>query len=59
MRESKFGQESYGRPKLTQPIRKGVRKFGHTLVCHSAQDFAVPEHSVQSQTVPKPPETSL
>ena len=30
MSESEFGGESYGRLKLTRPIHKGVRKFGHT-----------------------------
>ena len=59
MRKSKFGRESYGRPKLMRPIHKGVRKFGHTPVCHSAQDFVVPEHSVRSWTVPKPRKTGL
>ena len=44
MRESEFGRESYGRPKLTRPIHKGVRKFGHTPVCHFARDFTIPEH---------------
>ena len=37
-----------------RPIHKCVRKFGHTPVCHSARDFAILEHSVQSRTVPKP-----
>ena len=59
MRESEFGRESYGHPKLTPPIHKGVRKFGHTPVCYSALDFAIPEHNVQSRTVPKPCKTSL
>ena len=30
----------------------GVRKFGHTPVCHSARDFSILEHSVRSRTVP-------
>ena len=59
MRESDFGRESYGRSKLTWPIHKGVRKFGHTPVCHSARDFAIPEHSVRSRTVSKPRKTGL
>ena len=59
MHESEFGRESYGRPKLTQPIHKSVRKFGHTSVCHFAWDFAILEHSVRSQTVSKPRKTSL
>ena len=59
MHKSEFGRESYGRPKLTRPIRKGVRKFGHTPVYHSAQDFAIPEHIFQSQTVSKPREIGL
>ena len=58
-RKSEFGRESYGILKLTQPIRKGVRKFGHTPVCHFARDFAVSEHSFRSWTVPKPCETGL
>ena len=58
-RKSEFGRESYGSPKLTRPIHKGVRKFGHTPVCHSARDFAIPEHSVLSRIVPKPRKTSI
>ena len=57
--KSEFGRESYGRPKLMQPIHKGVRKFGHTPVCHSARDFTVPEHNVLFWIVPKPHETGL
>ena len=59
MHESEFGRESYDRPKLMWPIRKGVQKFGHTPICHSARDFVVPEHNVQSRTIPKPCETVL
>ena len=59
MHKSKFGQESYGRSKLTQPIRKGVRKYGHTPVFYYARDFTVPEHSVRFRIVPKPRETGL
>ena len=59
MCKSEFGRESYGRPKLIRPIHKGVRKFGHTLVCHSAQDFAVLEHNVWFRTVPKSHEIGL
>ena len=59
MHESDFGRESYGCPKLMRPIRKGVRKFGHTPLWHSARDFAIPEHNVQSRTVPKRHETGL
>ena len=36
-----------------------MRKFGHTPVCHSARDFAIPEHNVLPRTVPKPHETGL
>ena len=42
MRESEFGLESYGRPKLMRLIRKGVRKFGHTPVYHYVRDFFHP-----------------
>ena len=59
MRESEFERESYGHPKLTRLIHKGVRKFGHTLVCHSTRDFTVPKHNVRFRTVPKPHETGL
>ena len=59
MSESEFEQESYDRLKLTRLIRKGVRKFGYTPVCHYARDFAIPEHSVRSRIVPKPRETGL
>ena len=56
---SELGRESYGRPKLMRPIHKCVRKFGHNPVCHSVGDFAVSEHKVWFQTIPKPHETSL
>ena len=46
MHESEFGQESYSRPKLTRPIRKGVQKFRHTPVCHSTWDLTFLEHNV-------------
>ena len=59
MHESEFGRECYGRPKLTRPIHKGVRKFGHTPVCHSFKDFAVPKHCVRFRTVLKPHETGI
>ena len=59
MCKSEFRRESYGRPKLMRPIHEGVRKFGHTLVCHYARDFVVPKHNVQFWTVPKPHETGL
>ena len=59
MCESELGRESYGRPKFTRPIQKGVRKFGHTPVFHSTLDFAIPKHNVLFRTVPKPYETGL
>ena len=59
MLKSEFGRESYGLLKLIRPIYKGVQKFGHTPVCHSAQDFVIPEHSVRSRTVLKPREIGL
>ena len=54
-----FEREGYGRPKLMRPIHKGVGKFRHTPVCHSARDFAISEHNVRFWTVSKPHETGL
>ena len=59
MRKSEFTRESYGRPKLMRPIHKGVWKFGHTPICHSARDFVVLEHNVLFRTVLKPHEAGL
>ena len=42
MCKSEFEQESYGRLNLMRPIHKGVGKFGHTPVFHSAWDFCCP-----------------